>query len=143
MRPTHRAREHVHARRPRFDADPGQHRQITERFLAACYSGDLDGLLELLAPGVVLISDGGGKAKAALRPITDAGKVARFLAGIGPDRVGQFSVGYVTINGQLGVIAEIDSVPTGAGLVKVAGGRIERVFIITNPDKLSGIAAPA
>jgi RNA polymerase sigma-70 factor, ECF subfamily len=137
----HRAQEHVHARRPRFDADPGQHRQITERFLAACYSGDLHGLLELLAPGAVLISDGGGKARAARRPITGAGKVARFLAGIGQDRAGQFSVRYATINGQLGLVAEIGSTPAMAGLVEVADGRIERVFIITNPDKLRGIAA--
>lgn len=136
----HRAREHVHARQPRFDTDPGQHRQITERFLAACYSGDVHGLLDVLAPGVVLISDGGGKARAARRPIAGAGNVARFLAGIARDRAGQFSVRFATINGQLGMVAETESAPAVVGLADVVDGRVARVFIVTNPDKLGGLA---
>lgn len=136
----HRAREHVHARRPRFDTDPGQHRQITERFLAACHSGDVQGLLDVLAPGVVLISDGGGKARAARRPIVGAGNVARFLAGIAQGGPGQLSVRFATINGQLGMVAEIDSAPTAVGLADVLDGRVEKVYIVTNPDKLGGAA---
>ena len=77
----HRAREHVQARQPRFDTDRGAQREVTERFLAACAGGDVEALLAALAPDVVLISDGGGKAKAARRPITGADKVARFLVG--------------------------------------------------------------
>ena len=77
----HRAREHVHARQPRFDADRRQ-REVTERFLAAVGGGDLDALLAALAPDVVLISDGGGRTKAALRPITGADKVARWLVAV-------------------------------------------------------------
>jgi len=96
----HRAREHVHARRPRFDADPGEHRRITERFLAACYSGDIQGLLELMAPDVVLTADGGGKAKAARRPVVGADKVARLLVSITRDGIAGLDVRPASINGQ-------------------------------------------
>src|SRR5215469_3185053 len=78
----HRAREHVQARRPRFDVDAGRQREVTERFLAAAGGGDIDQLMMVLAPDVILIHDGGGKAKAPLRPITGAAKVARFLAAV-------------------------------------------------------------
>ena len=78
----HRAREHVQARRPRFDVDWNQQREVTDRFLAAAAGGDIEGLVSVLAPSVTLLSDGGGKTRAALRPITGAAKVARFIAGI-------------------------------------------------------------
>jgi RNA polymerase sigma factor (sigma-70 family) len=64
----HRAREHVEARRPRFDADRVTQRAVTERFFAAVAGGDVDELMAVLSPGVVLVSDGGGQASAALRP---------------------------------------------------------------------------
>jgi hypothetical protein len=69
----HRAREHVHARRPRYQADPRVQQEVTERFLAAALGGDLDALLQILAPDVTMWTDGGGKAKAAaLRRCTAA-----------------------------------------------------------------------
>ena len=81
----HRAREHVAARRPRFSADPAVRRAATERFLRASLEGDLAALLELLAPDATLWADGGGKAKAPLRPIRGADKIARFFAAIGTE----------------------------------------------------------
>src|SRR4051812_37582650 len=78
----HRARQHVEARRPRFDADRSTQRAVTERFFAAVAGGDVDALMAVLSPGVVLVSDGGGQAAAALRPITGPEKVARFTIGI-------------------------------------------------------------
>ena len=137
----HRSREHVHARRPRFAADPAQHRQITERFLAACYSGDVHGLLELLAPDVVLISDGGGKARAARRPVLGPDKVARLLVGITSAGLGTLDVRLASINGQLGVIAETESKLAIAGAVDVVDGLVSRVYIMANPDKLAWLAA--
>jgi RNA polymerase sigma-70 factor, ECF subfamily len=136
----HRAREHVHARRPRFSADPGEHRQITERFLAACYSGDVRGLLELMAPDVILTSDGGGKARAARRPVAGADKVARFLVGITAAGLSTLDVRLTSFNGQLGVIVESEGKPTTAALVDVVDGLVHRVYIMANPDKLSGVA---
>jgi RNA polymerase sigma-70 factor (ECF subfamily) len=64
----HRAREHVQARRPRFDVDWNQQREVTERFLAAAAGGDIEGLMTVLAPDVTLLTDGGGKTRAALAP---------------------------------------------------------------------------
>ena len=78
----HRAREHVQARRPRFETDTAKRRDATERFLRASVDGDLAGLLELLAPDAMLWADGGGKAKAPLRPIHGRDKIARFFVGI-------------------------------------------------------------
>jgi RNA polymerase sigma-70 factor (ECF subfamily) len=137
----HRAREHVHARRPRFDADPGDHRQITERFLAACYSGDVHGLLELMSPDVVLTSDGGGKARAALRPVIGADKVARLLVGVAGDGLGSLEVRVASINGQVGVVAGIPSAPAFVAIADVVDGLVHRVYIFLNPDKLRGVAS--
>jgi RNA polymerase sigma-70 factor (ECF subfamily) len=137
----HRAREHVHARRPRFDADPGEHRQITERFLAACYSGDVRGLLELMSPDVGVVADGGGKAKAARRPVVGADKVARLLVGIAGDGLGSLAVRFARINGQVGVVAETSSAPVVVAIADVVDGLVHRVYIFANPDKLRGVAS--
>jgi RNA polymerase sigma-70 factor (ECF subfamily) len=136
----HRAREHVHARRPRFDADPGEHRQITERFLAACYSGDVRGLIELMAPDVVLTSDGGGRAKAARRPVAGGDKVARLLVAITRDGLAELDVRVASINGQPGLIGQVGSTPIVVALADVADGLVRRIYIFANPDKLGGVA---
>lgn len=135
----HRAREHVQARRPRFDADSAEQRRVTEEFLQACFTGDLDGLLGLLAPDVTLISDGGGKRHAALRPIVGADKVGRFMVAVAQEGGGD--IGFHTINGQLGVVARQDGVATYVGLLGVSAGRISEILIIANPDKLAHLAA--
>lgn len=73
----------MQARRPRFHSDRGQWRAATEKFFAAALGGDLNELMEILAPDVTLWTDGGGKVRAALRPIEGADKVAAWLAGAG------------------------------------------------------------
>ena len=78
-----RARKHVQARRPRV-ADPPDTVEVARRFMAAATTGDVQQLLDVLAPDVVLVTDGGGRMKAALRPITGPDKVARFLDAILP-----------------------------------------------------------
>ena len=152
----HRAREHVQARRPRFDVDPGQQRAVTQRFLDAAAGGDIDELMRVLAPEVVLITDGGGKAKAALRPIVGASKVARFLAAIA-DRpypgfeTSDLEVEVVEVNGSPGALitAARAGQAGGAGQARrpiavittvVGNGRITAIQLIANPDKLRGIA---
>ena len=79
-----RARQHVAARRPRTTVDDRQRDAVLERFLAAASTGDLQGLLDVLSPDVVLVTDGGGRKKAALRPIIGRDKVLRFLAAVTP-----------------------------------------------------------
>jgi len=139
----HRAREHVEARRPRFDADRRAQREVTERFLAAAVGGDVQSLLAALSPGVVLVSDGGGKVTAARRPIEGADKVARFLAAVGPQGAGLpgLRVEVTEVNGASAVVAWTDDGPFMALQLVVVDGLVERVFYIANPDKLAGVAA--
>ncbi len=141
----HRAREHVAARRPRSVAGRQEHREVTERFLAACLGGDVDALLSALAPGAVLITDGGGRAKAALRPITGADKVARFLAAVasGGAELPGLRMGLAEVNGRPGVAAWTDAGPYLAVSLGVSGGLVQQVLVVLNPDKLAGLGSGA
>jgi RNA polymerase sigma-70 factor (TIGR02957 family) len=137
----HRAREHVQARRPRFDTDRRAQREVTERFLAACVGGDVDALLAVLAPGVVLLTDGGGRAKAALRPIVGADKAARFLVAVSVDGLSQpgLSLRLVDVNGAPGVVVDTAAGPVIAVSLVVADGRVEQALVVLNPEKLAGL----
>ncbi|WP_116453265.1 RNA polymerase sigma-70 factor [Blastococcus litoris] len=139
----HRAREHVEARRPRFDTDRRAQREATERFLAAAAGGDVEQLLAVLAPDVVLVSDGGGKAKAALRPIEGADKVARFVAGVSSQglAVPDLRVEVADVNGAPAIVAWQGGEPfLSMSMVLAEDGRIGQVLLVRNPDKLRGVA---
>jgi RNA polymerase sigma-70 factor (TIGR02957 family) len=140
----HRAREHVQARRPRFDTDRQAQREVTERFLAAVAGGDLDALLAALAPDVVLISDGGGRTKAALRPITGSDKVARWLVAIAQQgrSIPDLRIEVAEVNGWPAIVGWSGAEPFGSISLAVAGGAIEQVLVVVNPDKLAGLAVP-
>ena len=130
----HRAREHVAMRRPRMQVDHAQQKAVVETFLAALTTGDMQGLLEVLAPDVVVISDGGGLAPANRKPVVGAEKVAAFLAyaaSSGPD----FKVSPIWLNGMPGARIEHDGVVAAASLV-VEDGRVTRIYAISNPHKL-------
>jgi len=135
-----RARRHVAERAPRFEADPEQRRTLTERFLAAATSGDLDGLLAVLAPGARLVGDGGGKAKAPLRTIVSADKVARFLAAIARSPVPDLEVALLELNGGPAVFATSEGRPFAVFALDVADGLVRSVYVISNPDKLAHLA---
>jgi RNA polymerase sigma-70 factor (ECF subfamily) len=141
----HRAREHVQARRPRFDADRGVQREVTARFMAACTGGDVDALVASLSPGVTLVTDGGGRAKAALRPILGPEKVARFLVAVTASVAEQLTdeadvrLEQCDVNGRPGVVAFLRGEPWMAVQVHVSGGLIERIDAFRNPDKLAGL----
>ena len=141
----HRAKEHVQARRPRFDVDRQAQLEVTERFLAACAGGDVPALLAALAPDVVLISDGGGKAKAALRPISGADKVARFIAGTAAEgmAIPDVRVALADVNGAPAIVAWAGTEPLMTMSLVVADGRIQQVLIVRDPDKLGGLAVAA
>jgi hypothetical protein len=141
----HRAKEHVQARRPRFDTDRRAQREVTQRFLAAAISGDVESLLAALSPGVVLISDGGGKVSAARRPIVGADKVARFQAAVGPqgaDLPG-LRVEMAEVNGAPAVVAWTDDGPYMALQLVLTDGLVEQVLYVANPDKLAGLVIPS
>jgi RNA polymerase sigma-70 factor (ECF subfamily) len=138
----HRAREHVRARQPRFEADRNAQREVTERFLAAVAGGDMEALLAALAPDVVLISDGGGKTKAALRPITGADKVARWLVAVAREgaAIPDVRIELADVNGSPAIVGWSGAEPFGSISLTVADGRIEQVLVVVNPDKLAGLA---
>lgn len=132
-----RARKHVGEGRPRFDVDPAEQRDLTERFLAAAADGDIERLLSLLAPDASLVGDSGGKSKAPLRVIETADKVARFLAGAarkGIDERTTFET--LELNGAVAILARYDGKPDAVFQLDVADGRVQRVYVIRNPDKL-------
>lgn len=106
----HRAREHVRARRPRYDTDRAQHRAVTAAFLDACRRGDLDALVSLLDPDIRLVSDGVGLASAARRPVVGAGPVARFLLGLARRYEG-IEVVSCELNGEPGLVLVADGEP--------------------------------
>ncbi|WP_329469777.1 RNA polymerase sigma-70 factor [Streptomyces sp. NBC_01723] len=135
-----RARKHVDERRPRYDVDPAQRRDLTERFLAAAADGDLAGLMELLAPDVRLVGDSGGKSKAPLRVLESSEKVARFLQGAARKGVPDFSYRFLEINGGPALLALSGGKPDSVFQIEVADGRIQSVYIIRNPDKLLSLA---
>ncbi|WP_018654055.1 RNA polymerase sigma factor SigJ [Actinomadura flavalba] len=143
----HRAREHVRARRPRFPADRARQRAVTERFLAAAQGGDVNALMDLLSPDVTLWTDGGGKVRQVLHPITGARKVARWFAGIAARSYegvapSDMSVELTEINGAPGVVFRApDRVIATLGLDLDAEGRIVALHNIANPDKLRAVAA--
>ena len=139
----HRAREHVAARRPRFPADPAVRRAVTERFVRASVEGDLAALLELLAPEATLWADGGGKAKAPLRPIHGADKIARFFAAVGTEALAPgSSIEIVEVNeGPAAVLVGPEGVVAVLQLDLGDDGRVADVRFLGNPDKMSGLAA--
>ncbi len=140
----HRAREHVQARRPRFTVDRSQQREVTQRFLDAARGGDIDELMAVLAPEVTLTSDGGGRARAALRPVRGTAKVARMLFGI-RRKVGRDVPGLrselAEINGGPGLLYTAGDRAFAAMTWEVSGGQVTAIHLITNPDKLAAISA--
>ncbi|TCM38582.1 RNA polymerase sigma factor SigJ [Kribbella sp. VKM Ac-2568] len=136
----HRAREHVQARRPRFTADPTVQHAVTERFVAAIVGGDLNALMEVLAPDVTLWADGGGKARAAgLHPLQGRDKIARLIIGDATRRpVPSLGVQYRTVGGDpCALLFAGDTTPYAVIVLDLDGGVVAGIYAVTNPDKLS------
>ncbi|MEV0122382.1 RNA polymerase sigma-70 factor [Streptomyces sp. NPDC050703] len=134
-----RARKHVDAGRPRYEVDPAQRRDLTERFLAAATEGDLDGLMSLLAPDVRLVGDSGGKTKAPVRALESADRVGRFLHGVvrkGLEGVRRPEFRFMELNGAECLLFLVDGKPDSVFQVDVVDGRIQDIYIVRNPDKL-------
>lgn len=138
-----RARRHVDEGRPRYDVDPAERRDLTERFLSAAAGGDLGELLALLAPDVRLVGDSGGKSKAPLRIIESADKVGRFLAAVTQGADAAFEVRFLELNGAPAVLVLADGKPDSVFQVELRDGLVQCVYIIRNPDKLQGLTDPA
>ena len=137
----HRARAAIAARRPRMAVSWEEQQAAVDGFLAALRHGDLQGLLDVLAPDVVAVADGGGLAPAARRPIQGAERVARVL--IGGLRTVDFEATSVWLNGSPGVRIDVGHRFTVVNFT-VESGRITGLYAISNPQKLTridGVAA--
>jgi RNA polymerase sigma-70 factor (ECF subfamily) len=134
-----RAREHVAARRPRVRVSRLEQQAVVERFLAALRTGRLQELMEVMAPDVVLIADGGGLAAAALAPVHGAEQVATVLARASRSA---FAAAAVWLNGAPAGRLEVAGEPATVSLV-VEDGRVTRVYLVRNPRKLTRLDEPA
>ena len=137
-----RARDHVAQHRPRFQASPDEHRRLLEQFIRAGRTGDLDGLMKMLADDATVWADGGGKVPgAALRPVHGPANVARFLIGVTARLVpadGRFDV--VDVNGRPTLLVRrADGTPVVVVSVDIDGGRVRTIWAIGNPDKLKAV----
>ncbi|MEV0246353.1 RNA polymerase sigma-70 factor [Nocardia sp. NPDC050712] len=129
----HRARSHVAARRPRGVASPAETEVALEAFQRAVATGDLQGLLNILAPDVVFLGDGGGVKQAALQPIVGATVVARVLRRIDPAG----SLVPTQVNGYPALVLRLDDQIDTVVAVRIEQGRITGLYAVRNPAKLS------
>ncbi|HEY1241498.1 MAG TPA: sigma-70 family RNA polymerase sigma factor [Bryobacteraceae bacterium] len=145
-----RAREHVREVRPRGATAPpahsgeidAKHEQLLSAFVAATRSGDLHALTNLLANDVRVVTDGGGKAAAALNVLEGADRASRFL--VGAARKGwreDFTLRFAAINGLPGIIVDGPEGPVQTTAFEIEGGVIRAVYAVRNPDKLRHLAA--
>ncbi|MET7466805.1 RNA polymerase sigma-70 factor [Nonomuraea sp. NPDC005501] len=137
----HRSRKHVDARRPRHVVSPRQAQAALASFQHAVETGDLQGVLDVLAPDVVLISDGGGVRSAALRPVTGLAKVVRLLLASLGDKEGTLTGEPITVNGDPALLLRLDGEIDSVMALKVEDGLVTGIYFIRNPDKLTHIAA--
>lgn len=137
-----RAEGQIHRRRPRFEARPEEAERLTSAFLAACSSGDMQGLLDILTPDAVLLSDGGGKASAALVPVVGADRIARLFLGLMKKARAGLDIRQVRVNGQPGLLVAIDGQVIQVMTFDIDQGRITACYVVRNPDKLARVAMP-
>ncbi|MFC7033632.1 RNA polymerase sigma factor SigJ [Nonomuraea rubra] len=144
-----RARDHVRDKRPRFDVDRDERRRITERFMGASAGGDLDALIEMFSDQVSIISDGGGKARAALRVITGAenvgryltsintpANIAKFMASIGRAELADLSFAVETLNNAPAIVISAGGQVISVISLLVSEGKIETIYVLANPEKI-------
>ncbi|MFC4783201.1 RNA polymerase sigma-70 factor [Nocardioides sp. MAHUQ-72] len=131
----HRARAHIEERRPRADVSPSLRDEVIGKFLLAASTGDITSLMDVLAPDVVLVTDGGGFKKAALRPILGRDKVIRFLDGVTPQEGAQADV--VVVNGAPALRVLLDGELDSIGSLLVEDGLVTGIYWVRNPAKLA------
>jgi RNA polymerase sigma-70 factor (TIGR02957 family) len=134
----HRAREHVAARRPRMQVDRAEQEATLQKFMAAVTSGDVQGLVEMLAPDVVLIADGGGLVPAARKPLMGAERVMAFLARVAD--LADLVATTAWLNGMPGARFNVAGDDTAVSLV-IENDLITRIYAIRNPNKLGRLEA--
>jgi RNA polymerase sigma-70 factor, ECF subfamily len=138
----HRAREHVRARRKRFDfVDPERNAEITAQFLATAASGDVDALMAMLATDATWTADSGGKVSAARRPVVGAERVARAIAGLMRKAGAHLNVEMVTCNSAPAVLLYLGENLEGVITLEISDDKITNFYVMRNPEKLTTLAA--
>jgi RNA polymerase sigma-70 factor (ECF subfamily) len=136
-----RARAHVREKSPRFTVDAAQQRAAVNAFVAACAEGSVEALVGVLAPDVVLRSDGGGLVDGvARRPVLGADKVARLMLGVAAKRA--VFPWACRVNGATGLVLEDAGGVAGVMGFTVADGRITEIDFVVNPEKLTRVVTP-
>ena len=135
----HRAHTRISAEKPRFSASSEEAEKAAQEFMHALTDGDLPKLLSVLAEDVTLLSDGGGKVKAARNPILGADHVARFFIGLHRKETAPPVLRLARVNGQPALIEYRGERAVRVNTFVVESGRIRTIFRVLNPDKLSGI----
>lgn len=135
----HRARNHVDDRRPREVVGGVERQRVIERFMSAVATGDLQSLMDVLAPDVVLITDGGGVKQAALRPIHGVEKVLRFLMAVTPDDTDNRAEP-IMVNGHLGLRLLLDDVLDTIATMRIDNDLVTGLYFVRNPHKLGRVA---
>ena len=133
----HRAKKRLAQERPRFATTAEEKARLATAFITAASTGEVDPLLQLFADDITLWSDGGGKTRAALRPVIGPLNVARFILGVSGKRPAGFNLEAREINGQPGFVAYIDDDPYLTMSFDVGPGKIHGIYLIINPDKLT------
>jgi RNA polymerase sigma-70 factor (ECF subfamily) len=137
----HRARRHVEARRPRESVTPAEARAAASSFQHALVTGDFQSLLDVLAPDVVLVTDGGGLKRAALHPIVGADSVVRYISG-GIAKSGVVLAGDLTaINGNPALLLRVGGVVDGVLALQVENARVTGMYYVRNPEKLTRLGS--
>ncbi|MFF2031580.1 RNA polymerase sigma-70 factor [Arthrobacter sp. NPDC058192] len=131
-----RAKAHVHARQPRFEVDAHRQKAVTDRFIAAALGGDVQALMDVLAPGAVLFSDGGGKVTAARKPVIGADNITRFLVGISRTPVPNMRIELSSVNAMPAIIIYSGDVVDLVVIVESGNEHVTGLYLVRNPDKL-------
>ena len=131
-----RAKAHVHARQPRFEVDAQRQKAVTDRFISATLGGDVQALMDVLAPGAVLFSDGGGKVTAARKPVIGADNITRFLVGISKTPVPNMRIDLSAVNAMPAIIIYSGDVVDLVVIVESNNEHVTGLYLVRNPDKL-------
>ncbi|MFF1301355.1 RNA polymerase sigma factor SigJ [Streptomyces sp. NPDC058307] len=141
----HRARAHVHARRPLYEAHPRVRREATERFVRAAVGGDIAELMEILAPDVTVWTDGGGKRRPSpLRPVHGRDKAVRLLTGYarrGSTQTHPLELRHRRVNGDDAAVLFQDDAPYAVIVLDLTpdGDQVSALYVVSNPDKLTHV----
>ena len=136
-----RARRQVEARRPRFPATREQQQEIVDAFAAATLDGDVDELVALLHPDVVMTTDGGGKVTAPRKPIEGAERVAEVTVALARKGGDPSTLRFVDVNGMPGILIRDWDGTASVAAFTVDDGRIVEIDVVRNPAKLHGLEA--